>query len=413
MTRKVGFFIILLLISVGQVWSQQSASAAQIVCLADHSDVLISTQAFSQNKLKTGATSSLEVTYENFPTAAKAAFEYAASIWESILVSPQPIRIIASWESLPGNTLAYSGATQIFRNFSGAPYNDVWYVVALAEALGGRDLNGGDYDINITMNDNISWSYATDGSVFEGKFDLATVVLHEIAHGLGFSSSLKLDDTANEGQWGQSGYPYIYDLFVQNAQNVRLQDTNAFENPSDELKDELLSNEIYFRVSNTNFSDNPPKLHAPFNYKEGRSISHLDEDQYPAGTRYSLMSPTVNSSEALHKPGGIMLTMLHEMGWTVNNLNEFSVLAKEETLPVLIYPNPSSESVSVAIPSSLRSDSSQLELWSTSGQVLSTWQFDTVKQATPKIDISKLPSGSYLLKIISNQQLITKRLMKF
>src|SRR5687767_2211960 len=43
-------------------------------------------------------TSLFEVEYENFPPEAEAAVQYAVEIWQSLLVSPVPIRVSASWE---------------------------------------------------------------------------------------------------------------------------------------------------------------------------------------------------------------------------------------------------------------------------------------------------------------------------
>ncbi|MCK7534679.1 MAG: hypothetical protein MZV63_28605 [Marinilabiliales bacterium] len=51
------------------------------------------------------------VTYSLFPSdgKAKAAFEYAVSIWEHIIESEIPIHIEARWRTMENNTLGSSG----------------------------------------------------------------------------------------------------------------------------------------------------------------------------------------------------------------------------------------------------------------------------------------------------------------
>src|SRR5687767_3476062 len=72
------------------------------------------------------------------------AFQYAASIWGSVLDSPVPINVRAAFNPLAcnatGATLGAAGAIQIFANFPGAEYPNTWYHVALANKLAGADL---------------------------------------------------------------------------------------------------------------------------------------------------------------------------------------------------------------------------------------------------------------------------------
>jgi len=61
----------------------------------------------------------------------------------------------------------------------------------------------------------------TDGKTPQSMYDLVTVALHEICHGLGFFDSMNTDATL--GWYGVSSIPVIYDTFVENlqAQNYR------------------------------------------------------------------------------------------------------------------------------------------------------------------------------------------------
>lgn len=413
MFLKPSFFLFCLSFLLSEAaWAQISAIPEPQVCYASEIDVNSSMISRSGRNLKTEATSAIEVTYTDFPAVAKTAFEEAAKIWESILISRQTIKINATWESLPGTTLAYSGATRIFRNFDNVPYFDVWYVVSLAEAISGKDLNPGEFDINITLNSNINWSYATNGTSFSGKYDLMTIALHEIAHGLGFSSSMKLINNDSEGQWGQTGYPYIYDVFVQDNSAHQLINKSNFVNPSASLKNAMESGSLFFQISNEKYANDLPQVHSPDPFKSGGSISHLDEQKYPSGSMHSLMSPTVRSGEVIHDPGELILSMMNEIGWPVNNLASFTVLSQEKESPVLVYPIPIAQRVSVALPTESRSSETTFEFFSSAGQLVKAIIENTIEVPTPVFDLTDFNSGIYFLRIKTPKGFVTKRLVK-
>jgi len=81
--------------------------------------------AVIKGNLKSGSTSSIQVTYVNFPENAKIAFEYAVSIWEQCISSPVQINIHANWEELSKNELGHGKPSLFYRNFKGAPQTDL------------------------------------------------------------------------------------------------------------------------------------------------------------------------------------------------------------------------------------------------------------------------------------------------
>src|SRR5690606_557075 len=73
--------------------------------------------------------SDIIVTYHNFPTEARTAFEYATSIWESLIETPFPIYIDAIWTESEENVLGSCGPYDHKMNFEGARYKDIFYPI--------------------------------------------------------------------------------------------------------------------------------------------------------------------------------------------------------------------------------------------------------------------------------------------
>jgi hypothetical protein len=195
------------------------------------------TATFSITYIPNGGADAWSEPCYTFPEEAKTAFNAAAAIWGNLLSSSVPITINACWADLGSSrTLGYSGGAVSYRDFVGAPKANVFYESSLANALHGSNLGPSNFDMHITYNRNFTWYYGTDGKTPSGEYDLMTVVLHEIAHGLNFSGSMRY--SGGTGSWGDSGYPYIYDTFMRdgtaNPGNL-LTDTSIYANPSTAL----------------------------------------------------------------------------------------------------------------------------------------------------------------------------------
>jgi len=126
------------------------------------------------------------------------AFRYAANIWGALLDSAVDIRVGAHFDPLMCDAsnaiLGQAGPVTIHRDFAGAPLGATWYPVALANALAGRDLSPGKREIQAQFSSSYgvscpfprSWYYGLDAQPGAAQTDFVTVVLHELAHGLGF-----------------------------------------------------------------------------------------------------------------------------------------------------------------------------------------------------------------------------------
>jgi Secretion system C-terminal sorting domain len=402
--RKV-FFASLI---IGHVYAQEVAEMPIQICeKLDYNTFTISTEHFlPRGKPSAVATSKIEVSYTDFPTEAKTAFQAAVEVWQRVLVSRETIKIKASWEAISSTTLATSSANKVYRNFSSSAVQNVWYPAALAEAVAGKNINGEDHEITINVNKNISWSFLTDGTRQSFKYDLMTVVLHEIAHGLGFTSTMKISSTNGlQAEWGINGFPIIYDLFLQNQAGVVLTNTSVVGNPSADLKGLLTSNALFFKISNTAFREENPKLYAPSTYEEGGSISHLDESRFPKGTANAMMSPQIGAAEVNHFPGNVILAILNQIGWAVNYYEGSVITAlpsPDYSEKFFVFPNPAENELSLFVPQNFENLGLTVKFFDNTGRLVASHQLQP--NGSRKIEISSLAKGRYHALVLVNEK---------
>lgn len=258
-----------------------------------------------------------EVLYDpGMPQVAQDAFQRAVDIWAELLGSRVKINVIALWQELGPNVLGSAGPGTYYRNFGGAIEPNTWYPIALAEKMAGKDLNSpDDFDIVARFSSEINWYYGTTGTPAVGQFDFTSVVLHELCHGLGFVGSMGVEGTQASYGFG-SGIPVVFDSKLKNEKGQFLTDTLNFKNPSTGLRNELISENLFFESprAENNFGKKI-KLYAPTIYEGGSSVYHLDDRTFPAGTENSLMTPTAGIREINYDPGPIVMDMFADMGW--------------------------------------------------------------------------------------------------
>lgn len=255
------------------------------------------------------ARSSFELTYVNIPERAKAAIEQGVKAWEGYFESKVPISVAAYWDrTAPYGVLGTARPGRYFNNFDGAPDRDLWYSSALANSLAGRDLDPRNPEIVIRISAFPFWYLGTDGKPGQSQFDLVSVVLHEIGHGLGFLSNA---DFIPYNSFGTMTQPTPFDAYAELSDGRRLRDLPS---PSLELGTALTST-LYWSGRRAIAANNgtKPLLYTPKTFEVGSSVSHLDESTFEKGTPNAAMTPNLASGEVLTTPGLIAEAMIEDM----------------------------------------------------------------------------------------------------
>ena len=159
--------------------------------------------------------------------------QHAFDIWGRALDGTVDVVVQASFAPLnclsSSGTLGHGEPMQTLANFPGAPKADTVYPVALANQLAGEDLTPGPLDagplaapqaddILLYVNSYLgtefclpeyTWYYGLDNQAGAHQMDFLNLVMHELAHGLGFYSNV---DPVTGEAW--NGMPSAYDRLV-------------------------------------------------------------------------------------------------------------------------------------------------------------------------------------------------------
>jgi len=158
------------------------------------------------------------------------AFQFAADRWAATLDSPVPIVVQASFDPLTctasGATLGAAGTTFIVRDFPqaglapGPVGPNLWHAMALADKRAGGDLGPGLPDIAARFNSNLNgnpaclggrgWYLGFDAN-HGSDFDLVTVLLHELGHGMGFQQFANVSDGGRPQNFNDVFNVHIFD----------------------------------------------------------------------------------------------------------------------------------------------------------------------------------------------------------
>ncbi len=271
------------------------------------------------------------------------AFQFAADVWGSYLNSKVPIQVDAQLNPLPCNAfsavIGQAGTTTIHRDFPNAPVPNTWYPQALANSLADVDLYSSYSDIAATFNSNIdnnnaclnesNWYYGLDENPPAGDIDFVTVVLHELAHGLGFQSFVRLgtgaklfgfDDTYMLNLEHHGATPDMYPN-MSNTQRV----TASMSDPNLHWLGSNVLTEAASIPLTGGFPGGHVRMHGPNPQQRGSSVSHFSTAVFPD----EIMEPVYTGP---NHDVGLALPLMKDIGWSdkplLIDLDSFTATAK-------------------------------------------------------------------------------------
>ncbi len=314
-----------------------------IICYAapGHSDLRIGPPEAYLSRLKSSTAVNAEINMTLIPIpnffAAQTA-QKAAEIWGSLIHSDVPINILVKFREMTGEesgvlAFALSDGPYVVSTNGALPTR--LYKAALAEKLLGRNLNGDDPDITIEFNIGFNWYYKGDSLLAQNQHDFLSVLLHEMAHGFGFSGHFLVFE---EEGWQTFTIPGVFDHFLwskdpRDGKGDWLLDTVLFPVPSAELADQLQSPPIYFKGKVTKqIGGENPRMYVPVEFNRGSSIYHLAEIYNTANdSADAMITFSSPSGEVIHDPGPLATNMMYDIGW-IHTFIEHDTLSDRESL---------------------------------------------------------------------------------
>ncbi len=210
--------------------------------------------------------------------------------------------------------------------------NGARYPIAMAKLLTGRDLNTNStgikrYDMVVNFNANKEYYVGTDGQPPSNQYDLVSVCVHEIVHGLFMTTKniivVRGEDGSHFGDMLNKTVPNRFDQFLAcetdrgdcALASYNLDGTANDFTPLVELESKMpryfgrcvTGNSLWFRSSTGRIA----RIFAPNEFEKGSSITHLDESSY--NHENSLLTPFMERGFARHAWDPLLLEILQVM----------------------------------------------------------------------------------------------------
>lgn len=252
-------------------------------------------------------------------------FNFAAGIWGAFLDSSVATNVNSQFNTLTpctpsGGVLGSAGTVNIFRDFSNAPLSGTWYHAALRNKLAGND-GSANPEINATFNSDVDtgclgagtrFYYGLNNSTPPGTVNLLVVLLHEMGHGLGFSSFVNSSTGAFNG-----GFPDVYSTFMFDRT------TSTFWNAMTDAQRQasaINTNNVLWDGPNVRLASGSlvtcrdagtgrVELFTPNPVQSGSSVSHFNSTCSPN----LLMEPAINSGLPLDLD--LTRQQMRDIGW--------------------------------------------------------------------------------------------------
>jgi hypothetical protein len=248
----------------------------------------------------------------------RAAFEFAAGRVVAMIDDPNIVVSVDASMAMLGvsstDPLASASATQVHMD-SDFPFPDALYGEPLASHLADADPDTDTLDITAQFNSSwdfssTPWFYGT-GMAASNEFHFVNVALHELLHGLDFSSSL-----LPSGALLNDPYPFAFDLFLEKTSGSSLVDLPDM--PITVTGGDVVFDGGTAEITWKNHLDQPglPPIFAPTPYQMNSSMSHFDEAVFVGA--YDLMSPAIPPGQSLLSIDPITRGVLTDLGWNLH-----------------------------------------------------------------------------------------------
>jgi len=242
------------------------------------------------------------------------AFEAALTVYEGYFEASyvgEFVNVQASFGAT--GFLAEAGPYWVGRDFAGM-VPSTWYGGALAAHVNAQDLSffPTEPHIAVTFNPDFidgagsEFYFGLDGNPDSDEFDLISLTIHEVAHGLGFQTEI----AGADGSWIED-FPGIYDRFVYDpGSGLTLAEMTDAQRAAAITSDSLVWIGAHAIAANGGVE---PKLYAPGTYIPGSSVAHLDFLTFGPGD----MSPFLFPGTSQHGLSAVSLGILQDVGWSV------------------------------------------------------------------------------------------------
>eukprot|EP01125_Pyxidicula_operculata_P019479 TRINITY_DN7077_c0_g3_i6.p1 TRINITY_DN7077_c0_g3~~TRINITY_DN7077_c0_g3_i6.p1 ORF type:complete len:1091 (-),score=175.46 TRINITY_DN7077_c0_g3_i6:51-3323(-) len=242
------------------------------------------------------------------------AIEHTVRLWSALIAFPNPsfrIKISFSLKVIRVNPVfnpvAFTEVTQTkLSDYDIAvppAFND-YYTEANTPGL---------VHFNITINADYEFDYHCGLTSDPKKYNLVTVLMHEIAHGLMMYTELNDDGTYGFINSTSGPIPGLWDLFLsydnKNTGEYYLPVLNATENGFSVVDLNALKKsgtQFYLPIDDYDIYLNRGGVNLSYS-----DFIHLDSKLYPSNSVNSLMTPTLQLGEVQHYPGYLVLSLLN------------------------------------------------------------------------------------------------------
>jgi hypothetical protein len=260
----------------------------------------------------------------------KASFEAAANFWGASLTSNVTILVDAQMTpqfcTAGSAILGSAGALNAARDFPNAPRAATWYHIALANKIANVDLDPAGSDVGATFNSAIdnddtclfgtNWYYdVVPGEPLANTISFFDVVLHEIGHGIGFSTFVDLSTGTK-----LIGFDDIYMTFLEDhnlgggtlwpAMSDGQRALSAVDGPNTHFTGPAVQAIVDTGCLTGGVNGGHAMAYAPNPLQGGSSISHWDTTMDRGGTSEIMEPFAVTGATFL-----LSFELLEDIGW--------------------------------------------------------------------------------------------------